>query len=744
MLLNPGLLARRSVRWALFGFWAGAKRPAGSARRARTARPTLCLERLEPRLVLSMFFPADNYWNTPIVEAPVAANSDAFVRYIWGANSHLVTTFGSRLVDGSYDGLPFNVVPGTQPRVEVIIDKYPGESDIVPVPFPDDAEDPRSGVVQGDPRLDNPRDSDRHVSIFDRDNQILYELWQVSRPSENPDGHWHAGSEAVWRTDRNYFRPLGWTSADAAGMPMAPGYVRYEEVENGRIDHALRFAASRIRNSYVFPAEHTDGRSGDPNAPPMGTRFRLRADFDISGFSPTNQVILTALKAYGMYLVDTSEESDTPGDWLLSGKWNDNWKDDDLRVLRNVLMGEGFARNWQVVDLTPQVDSITPTSGPTVGGTAVTIHGHNFSGGSGLLHVNFGDVPAASFQVLSDSEILAQSPAHAAGTVDVTVSQGMPTSSGWWGYGTSDLVAGDRFTYQEEEAPPVSSLTDDFCGPQIDPGRWEVWQRGGGSAYLENCSLVVDPGDGQAGIFSRERYSLLNSSAVVEVPEVVTGPNTSNMFVVTLDRTAQNEVQFWYENGNLYMNYVISGRVTNVATVRYADDPAAYRWWGFLEQNGTLCFVTSPDGCDWTVRASVADPLPLGSIYVRFNANAFGDPPHGGHARYAHLNLPCRAPAGIQGPINGGTTEPAWPGPSPGTTAALDRSVSAVSGLHGNGPAAPAEAVLPSSILEPVALDGEEHRGDAPPRIRRHVRGWPEDEWERPLLDQVFASLPDA
>jgi hypothetical protein len=165
----------------------------------------------------------------------------------------------------------------------------------------------------------------------------------------------------------------------------------------------------------------------------MGERFRLRADFDISGFSPANQVILTALKRYGMIVADNGSN------WFLSGAPDPRWNDDDIDRLKHVL-GNAF----EAVDLTPAFQTLDVSSGPTAGGTTVVISGYNFSGGAGLAQVYFGGTPAASFQILSDTQILATSPAHGAGVVDVTVSSG---------YGTSPVVGPDQFAFIDPSPP---------------------------------------------------------------------------------------------------------------------------------------------------------------------------------------------------------------------------------------------------------------------------------------------------
>lgn len=172
--------------------------------------------------------------------------------------------------------------------------------------------------------------------VVDRDNCVLYELFSAY---PNADGSWRAGSGAIFPLNSNALRPAGWTSADAAGLPILPGLARYDEITAGEINHALRFTASVTQRAYVWPARHYASSNTSPIVPPMGIRVRLKASYDISGFSPTNRVILQALKRYGMILADNGSN------WFISGVPDSRWNDTDLRALRNVL-GSAF----EVVD----------------------------------------------------------------------------------------------------------------------------------------------------------------------------------------------------------------------------------------------------------------------------------------------------------------------------------------------------------------------------------------------------------
>src|SRR5207248_1743978 len=200
----------------------------------------------------------------------------------------------------------------------------------------------------------------------DQDHNLLYETFNTHRPSEEPDGHWHADSEAVWDLSKDSFRTPGFTSADAAGLPILPGLVRPDEVlDQGKITHALRFTVSQSQNAYVFPASHEAG-SNNVALPRMGERFRLKASVDISGFSLANQVILQALKDYGMIVADNGSS------WYLSGEPSTRWNDSDLHAL-----GQLTGNNFEAVDLTPRIVSAT-YNGALASGSVVTITGLNF------------------------------------------------------------------------------------------------------------------------------------------------------------------------------------------------------------------------------------------------------------------------------------------------------------------------------------------------------------------------------
>jgi hypothetical protein len=263
-------------------------------------------------------FPADNAWNRDVSALPVDGNSANYISSI-DATTKLHADFGG---GGEY-GIPYITVPGTQPLVPVTFNAYGDESDPGPYPIPLDA--PIEGNGEGD----------SHVIAVDSDRCKLYELYGASA---GPSG-WTAASGAAFDLTSNALRPEGWTSADAAGLPIFPGLVRYDEVQSGRIDHALRFTVSRTQAAYLHPATHLASSSTNANLPPMGLRLRLNASFDLSPYHGEALVILTALKKYGMIVADNGSN------WFITGAADSRWDDDDLNQLK-VVPGRAF----EVVD----------------------------------------------------------------------------------------------------------------------------------------------------------------------------------------------------------------------------------------------------------------------------------------------------------------------------------------------------------------------------------------------------------
>jgi hypothetical protein len=260
-------------------------------------------------------FPGDNIWNTPVANLPLDANSALYVNTI-GPNSPLHPDFGSGTYDGEPIGIPFVTVPGTQPRVPVSF-QYADESDPGPYPIPPNAPIEGGSASSGD----------RHVLVIDGDACKLYEVYSAY---PQPDGSWACGSGAIFDLESNALRPAGWTSADAAGLPIFPGLVRYDEVAAGAIRHAIRFTVPQTRNTYIWPARHYASSLTGTQYPPMGQRFRLKAGYSEQGFSPDMLVIVHALKQYGIILADNGSS------WFISGAPDDRWNNDDLDQLKTI------------------------------------------------------------------------------------------------------------------------------------------------------------------------------------------------------------------------------------------------------------------------------------------------------------------------------------------------------------------------------------------------------------------------
>jgi hypothetical protein len=262
-------------------------------------------------------FPTTDPWRQVITAAAVDPNSAAIISYI-GSTTPIHPDFGSGDIGKSTIGIPYQVVSG-QPTVAIAYTQSASESDPGPMPIPADA------LIEGYPKSGGA--GDKHVLVLDRDNCFLYELYNSKLQS---DGSWKADSGAVWDLNNDNQRPYTWTSADAAGLPIFPGLARYDEVANGAINHALRFTLPATIAAIVPPAKHWAANSTDTYAAPMGMRLRLHGSFDISSYSAQNQVILNALKTYGMILADNGSAL------YISGDPNDGWNNTDLHALDGV------------------------------------------------------------------------------------------------------------------------------------------------------------------------------------------------------------------------------------------------------------------------------------------------------------------------------------------------------------------------------------------------------------------------
>lgn len=260
-------------------------------------------------------FPATNAWNQRVDRLPVARDSTRIVAAI-GKDDTMHADFGSGLWEGAPIGIPITVVSRTTPRSSVPF-AYASESDKDPYPIP------AKVAIEGG----GASDGDRHALLLDRDACKLYELYRLY---PRAGGGWKADAGAIFDLRSNHLRPAGWTSADAAGLPILSGLARYDEVARGRIDHALRFTVKRTRRAYVWPARHFASDKTDPSLPPMGLRFRLKRSYSIAGFPPQARIVLQALKTYGMILADNGSN------WYVSGAPDRRWSNDQLHTLGRV------------------------------------------------------------------------------------------------------------------------------------------------------------------------------------------------------------------------------------------------------------------------------------------------------------------------------------------------------------------------------------------------------------------------
>jgi hypothetical protein len=307
-------------------------------------------------------FPTSSLWNTDILSMPVDPNSDNIIAYI-GASANLHPDFGAGEYQGQSMGIPYQVEAATQPFVTIKLGAYASESDPGPMPVPPNAQ------IEGFP---NPGNGDRHVLVLEQTGCWLYELYNSHKLT---GGAWSADSAAVWDMTVNERRPYTWTSADAAGLPIFVGLARYDEVAAGAIKHALRFTVPTTRQAFVAPASHWASTVTDAAAPPIGTRLRLKASFDMSGFPADDQVILTALKHYGLILADNGSAM------FVSGTPDNRWNNNDLDQLKTltasdfevVQLGTIYTPSNVPQGLPPTISGFSATPDPVASGVPVTL-----------------------------------------------------------------------------------------------------------------------------------------------------------------------------------------------------------------------------------------------------------------------------------------------------------------------------------------------------------------------------------
>jgi IPT/TIG domain/Dockerin type I domain len=514
-----------------------ARRTAG-LRGSAPRRTTLGVEGLEDRRLLTLLgqqiFPADNPWNQNIASAPVAANSAAIIAKI-GSSIRLHPDWGADSAANGNDplyGIPVNIVHGnTTAKVNVSIDNYPDESDIVPVPIPANAV--LEGDFQNGPNPNgggygengNPNQrGDSHLIIWDEDDNIAYELYGVSRPNDptlfpnnddvevtKTDNAWHAAQETVWNMNTDTFRTLGATSADAAGLSILAGLARPDEGlptsegGQGAINHALRVTlpGSDVNPQYIYPASHEVNESQGSNKLPLGGRLRLEntpaINTLISNMPPESQIVARAMQQYGLIVADIGSAmyvTGTSASENASGQISQTWNLDDIFASNGLEVLT--AGDFQVVDLTPKVTSLSASSGAA--GSTITITGQNFSGAAGHLSVLFGTTPASSITIVSDSQITAVVP-QGSGTVPVTVQSGVtetdqisdnPNANAKapiFGYGVSATSSSDLFTFTTSGLPGDANHDGVVNGLDIQTVA-SHWLTSGPAGDVNNDGLV--------------------------------------------------------------------------------------------------------------------------------------------------------------------------------------------------------------------------------------------------------------
>jgi hypothetical protein len=302
-------------------------------------------------------FPSDSLWNKDISAASVDSNSVNYINYI-GSTIGLHPDFGSGEYDGSYMGIPYTVVNSSQALIPITYTAYGDESDAGPMPVP------LTAPIEGYP---NPGSGDRHVLVLDNANCFLYELYSSYPQSSS----WNADSGAVWDLLADEQRPYTWTSADAAGLPIFPGLIRYDEVAAGAIKHAIRFTLQNSSAGFTPPASHWASTTSNANALPMGARLRLKSTFNVSSFSATNQVILNAMKKYGLIMADNGSSM------YFSGAPDDRWSNDDLHNLAQVT-----AADFDVIEISPLYTNSNVPSGPNPQITSFTASATSVASGT--------------------------------------------------------------------------------------------------------------------------------------------------------------------------------------------------------------------------------------------------------------------------------------------------------------------------------------------------------------------------
>jgi hypothetical protein len=452
---------------------------------------TGALRSQSPALFGCPVFPSNNVWNAKVDQLPLAANSAAYVNTI-GATKGSHADFGSGTYAGRTIGIPFTSVPGNQAKVPVSF-TYASESD--PGPYPIPANPPVEGGAQST--------GDRHVLIVDRDQCVLYELFAAY---PNTNGSWRAGSGARYDLRSNALRPAGWTSADAAGLPILPGLVRYAEVASGEIRHALRFTAPQTAAAYIWPARHLASSRTGSQYPPMGQRFRLKASFDISSFAPSVQVILRALKTYGMILADNGSS------WYLSGESNESWNNTELGQFSRVHGSDFEAVDESSLRIFPDSGQVSGPPAASLALSAPVVMGGSTSAGN-TVTLSTPDPAGASISLVSSNP--------AAASVPASITIGANLSAATFPIATS-LVA----------VPTPVTITAYYLGNptaatmRVDPGALTA-VRSSSVSVIGPASLTGTASLSGGILGGASVYLVSSNPAVVSVPGTVSIPSGS-------------------------------------------------------------------------------------------------------------------------------------------------------------------------------------------------------------------------
>lgn len=447
-------------------------------------------------------FPPDNVWHADVSALPVHARSGDWLAAMGGSGRHLHPDFGPSDLSQPY-GIPYNVVAGSHAKVNVDF-YYPDESDPGPYPLGND-----TTIEMG---------SDRHALILDRDACVLYETYDTSKDTSG----WHAGSGAVWDLASNDLRPAGWTSADAAGLPIFPGLIRRDEIAAGVIDHPIRVTASQTDRSYIWPARHQAGARNDASLPPMGAWFRLKSGFDLSGYSSETRVILTAFKKHGLILADNGSN------WFFGGAAEHGWSDTVLDELKSITAGsfEAVDTSSLMVDpnsariATGPAGSITASVSPGDGvwGTAFTA--------TGVLSCNGVAVPAATVSVTRTDP----------GGVAVALGSSQTNAQGVWSRSDTPATNASYRARWAGGGECTGGATSPGAAVTVRPGvtvnAWPSRLARGGTATFSGRVLPAKPGkrvllqvfNGGAGTWHNVAWATLDGSSSYRVGYRRTGP----------------------------------------------------------------------------------------------------------------------------------------------------------------------------------------------------------------------------